>query len=48
VRDERWKKKIGEKKKCDDHVREKEEIKLVSEYYSSKFVSIFTHQNFFD
>jgi hypothetical protein len=34
------------KKKCDDHGREKEETKLVSEYYSSKFVSNFTHQNF--
>jgi hypothetical protein len=34
------------KKVCCDHVREKEETKLVSEYYSSKLVSIFTHQNF--
>jgi hypothetical protein len=38
------------KKMCCDHVREKGETKLVrelvSEYYSSKLVSIFTHQNF--
>jgi hypothetical protein len=38
------------KKKCVDHGREKGETKLVrelvSEYYSSKLVSIFTHQNF--
>jgi len=34
------------KKKCADHGSEKEETKLVSEYYSSKFVSNFTHQNF--
>jgi hypothetical protein len=27
-------------------VREKGETKLVSEYYSSKLVSSFTHQNF--
>jgi len=27
-------------------VREKGETKLVSEYYSSKLVSNFTHQNF--
>jgi hypothetical protein len=37
-------------KKCVDHVREKGETKLVrelvSEYYSPKLVSIFTHQNF--
>jgi hypothetical protein len=33
-------------KKCVDHVREKLETKLVSEYYSSKLVSIFTYQNF--
>jgi hypothetical protein len=47
-RDERWGKKIREKrkKKCADHVREKCETKLVSEYYSSEFVSNFTHQNF--
>jgi hypothetical protein len=47
-RDGRWEKKMGEemKKVCCDHVREKEETKLVSEYYSSKLVSIFTHQNF--
>jgi hypothetical protein len=45
---------MGEKKeskKCADHVREKGETKLVrepviSEYYSSKLVSIFTYQNF--
>jgi hypothetical protein len=41
---------MGEKKKCTDHVREKGETKLVkepvSEYYSSKLVSIFTYQNF--
>jgi hypothetical protein len=41
---------MGEKKRCADHVREKGETKLVrelvSEYYSSKLVSIFTHQNF--
>jgi hypothetical protein len=52
---ERWE--MGEEnerkkeKKCADHVREKGETKLmselVSEYYSSKLVSIFTHQNFF-
>jgi hypothetical protein len=39
-----------EKKNCADHVKEKGETKLVrklvSEYYSSKLVSIFTHQNF--
>jgi hypothetical protein len=40
-----------ESKKCADHVREKGETKLVrelviSEYYSSKLVSIFTYQNF--
>jgi ribosomal protein L10 len=39
-----------EKKKCTDHVIEKGKTKLVSEfvskYYSSKLVSIFTHQNF--
>jgi hypothetical protein len=44
----RGKKKKG--KKCVDHVREKRETKLaselVSEYYSSKLVSIFTHQIF--
>jgi hypothetical protein len=38
------------KKKSANHVREKREAKLVrefvSEYYSSKLVSIFTHQNF--
>jgi hypothetical protein len=38
------------RKQCADHVREKGETKLmrefVSEYYSSKLVSIFTHQNF--
>jgi hypothetical protein len=38
------------KKKCCDHVREKGETKLVrelmSEYYSSQLVSIFTHHNF--
>jgi hypothetical protein len=43
----KWEKKG---KKYDDHVREKGEAKLVrelvSEYYSSKLVSIFTHQNF--
>jgi hypothetical protein len=37
-------------KKCADIVREKGETKLVrelmSKYYSSKLVSIFTHQNF--
>jgi hypothetical protein len=42
--------KTKEKKRCADHVREKGETKLVrelvSEYYSSKLVSIFTHQNF--
>jgi hypothetical protein len=49
IGDERrkWEKK---RKKCADHVREKGETKLmrelVSEYYSSKLVSIFTHQNF--
>jgi hypothetical protein len=43
---------MGEEKKkvCCDHVREKGETKLVrelvSEYYSLKLVSIFTHQNF--
>jgi hypothetical protein len=43
---------MGEKreKNCADHVREKGETKLVrelvSKYYSSKLVSIFTHQNF--
>jgi hypothetical protein len=41
VRDERKK-----EKKCADHVREKSETKLVSEYYSSELVSNFTHQNF--
>jgi hypothetical protein len=39
-----------EKKKYADHVKEKGETKLmnelVSEYYSSEFVSNFTHQNF--
>jgi hypothetical protein len=43
----KWEKK---KIKCANHVREKGETKLlrelVSEYYSSKLVSIFTHQNF--
>jgi hypothetical protein len=34
------------RKKYADHVREKGEIKLVSEYYSSELVSNFTHQNF--
>jgi hypothetical protein len=38
------------KKKSVHHVREKSETKLVSElvseYYSSEFVSNFTHQNF--
>jgi hypothetical protein len=34
------------KKKCSNHVREKGETKLVSEYYSSELVSNFTHQNF--
>jgi hypothetical protein len=37
-------------KKCANHVRDKCETKfggeLVSEYYSSEFVSNFTHQNF--
>jgi hypothetical protein len=41
---------MREKKKCDDHVREKGESnlvsELVSEYYSSKLVSNFTYQNF--
>jgi hypothetical protein len=37
---------IKKKKKCVDHVRENGETKLVSEYYSSKLVSNFTHQNF--
>jgi hypothetical protein len=46
----KWEKK-KESKKCADHVREKGETKLVrelviSEYYSSKLVSIFTYQNF--
>jgi hypothetical protein len=44
----KWEEK--KRKKCADHVREKSEIKLVSElvskYYSSKLVSIFNHQNF--
>jgi hypothetical protein len=44
------KKKKKRGKKCVNHVREKEETKLVSglvsRYYSSKFMSIFTHQNF--
>jgi hypothetical protein len=48
--DGRWEKKMREKKKCDDHVREKGETnlvsELVSEYYSSKLVSNFTYQNF--
>jgi hypothetical protein len=43
----KWEKK---EKKCCDRVKEKRKIKLVrelmSEYYSSKLVSIFTHQNF--
>jgi hypothetical protein len=43
----KWEKKG---KKCADHVREKGQTKLVSElvseYYSSKLVSIFTHKNF--
>jgi hypothetical protein len=47
MREENWRKK---RKKCADHVREKGETKLmrelVSEYYSSKLVSIFTHQKF--
>jgi hypothetical protein len=38
------------RKKCADHVRDKCETKFVSElaseYYSSKLVSILTHQNF--
>jgi hypothetical protein len=34
------------RKKYADHVREKDETKLVSEYYSSELVSNFTHQNF--
>jgi hypothetical protein len=38
------------RKMCCDHVKEKGETKLVrelvSEYYSSKLVNIFTHQNF--
>lgn len=38
------------KKRCIDYVREKGETKLVrdlvSEYYSSKLVIIFTHLNF--
>jgi hypothetical protein len=42
----KWEKK-KKKKKSADHVRDKWEAKLVrelvSEYYSSKFVSIFTH-----
>jgi hypothetical protein len=29
-----------------NHVREKCETKLMSKYYSSEFVSNFTHQNF--
>jgi hypothetical protein len=33
-------------KKCVNHVREKGETKLVSEYYSLELVSNFTHQNF--
>jgi hypothetical protein len=43
---------MGEERKkvCCDHVREKGETKfvrkLVSEYYSSKLVSIFTYRNF--
>jgi len=41
---------MREKKKCVDHVREKGETQLVrelvNEYYSSKLMSIFTHQNF--
>jgi hypothetical protein len=47
-RDGRWEKKMREKKrkKYADHVRENGETKLVNEYYASKFVSIFTHQNF--
>jgi hypothetical protein len=44
----KWEKKG--KKTCCDHVREKRETKLVrklvSEYYSSKLLSILTHQNF--
>jgi hypothetical protein len=46
--DGRWEKKG--KKMCCNHMREKKEIKLVrelvSKYYSSKLVSIFTYQNF--
>jgi hypothetical protein len=34
------------KKKCADHVREKDETKLMSKYYSSELVSNFTYQNF--
>jgi hypothetical protein len=48
MRDER--RKWEKKRKCVDHVREKGETKLVrelvNEYYSSKLMSIFTHQNF--
>jgi hypothetical protein len=45
----KWEKKEKEKK-CVDHLSDKGETKLVrelvNEYYSSKLVSIFTHQNF--
>jgi hypothetical protein len=34
------------RKKYADHVREKDETKLVSEYYSLELMSNFTHQNF--
>jgi hypothetical protein len=47
MKEENWRKK---RKKYVDHVREKGETKLVrelvSEYYSSKFMSIFPHQTF--
>jgi hypothetical protein len=38
----KWEKK---EKKCANHVREKGETKLLSEYYLSELVSNFTHQN---